>query len=327
MKIEEDFSTTSHRVRIFDVAEFSVHDGPGTRVVVYFQGCNAQCDWCHSPHSQPDCSPLLFNRNVCSACQRCGAVCPNQVHKFNNGKHEIDRERCTKCGRCIESCPNSVAGIKGSALHFPTSSLSVSGLFSQLDPYIRLVRSDGGITLSGGEALLQPAAAEELLKACKQKGYHTAVETSGLLPLNTYKKVLPWVDSWLFGMRITTGSTEDRQYKHIDKVLELLKNARADILPRIPLIPGFFDRKRTLNSIISLLNQHSIRTVCLNPWNRDYELYYKQSGIPLRMPAPTSAEIKDCETKITSTFTSSNFIFYENKNIRTDNESESQITL
>lgn len=208
-----------------------------------------------------------------------------------------------------------MAGVKGSALYLPPSPLNVSGLFGQIEPYIRLAGQSGGITLSGGEALLQPEAAEELLKRCKEKNYHTAVETSGLLPLATYEKVLPLVDLWLLGMRLTTGNRAERHYRHMDDVLTLLQGSNAAILPRIPLVPGFFDREEVLVPVISLLRRHSIETVCLNPWNRDYALYYDQSGLPLRMAPPTPIEIEECEAKITSLFTHSNFTFYENRTI------------
>ena len=331
MRIREDEKQEiygkSRQLRIFDVAEFSVHDGPGVRVVVYFQGCNARCDWCHSPHSQPYCAPLLYNPNFCVGCRRCELVCPNQVHRFNQGKHEVDRSACTQCGICIENCPTSVAGVNGSTLHLPTVRLSVAGLLNQIDPYLRITRIKGGITLSGGEALLQLDAVEELLTECKRNGYHTAVETSGLLPLDTYKKVLPLVDLWLFGMRVVTGQTDGWHYQHINNVLDLLTGEGAEILPRIPMVPGFFDKEDVLNGITELLTRHSLRTVCLNPWNRDYEHYYELGGLPLHMSAPSADEIDYCETKITSLFNQLNFTLYENRTIKASNDPQGEESL
>lgn len=301
--------------RIFDIAEFSVHDGPGVRVVVYFQGCNARCDWCHSPHSQPHDAPLLYNRNRCTGCQRCATVCPNQAHRFEAGRHEIDRGVCTRCGSCIDNCPNSIAGVSGSALHLPTVSVNVINLFEQIEPYIRLTGSAGNITLSGGEALLQLDAVEELLGRCKQKGYHTAVETSGLLPISTYARVEPLVDLWLFGMRVITGKQDGRHDRHIDEVLGFLSRGTATILPRIPLVPGFFDRDEVLDGLIALLDKYDLRQVCLNPWNKSYDHYYKEGGTPLRMYPPTAEEIHNCETKIKTVLNQFNFNLYENEHI------------
>lgn len=312
---KREITDTSCPIRLFDVAELSVHDGPGVRVVVYFQGCSAKCDWCHSPQSQLTIAPLLFNSNVCCGCERCSVACPRQVHRFLNGKHLIERSACTQCGACIVSCPCSIAGVKGSALHLPTVALTVSSLLMQIEPYIRLTGENGGITLSGGEALLQQEAALEILQYCKQQGYHTAVETSGLLSPAVYKRVMPFVDIWLFGMRVVTGRNTAFHERHIREVLDVLVQNKAEILPRIPMVPSFFDEDDVLQRVERLMNDYSLTTVCLNPWNKDYALYYAQSGIPLKMPPPSSSEIENCETKITDFFTYSKFKRYENNRI------------
>ncbi|NDV58722.1 glycyl-radical enzyme activating protein [Bacteroides sp. 519] len=309
---EEGQSDTSCLLRIYDIAEFSVHDGPGVRVVIYFQGCNARCEWCHSPHSQLNYAPLLFNPNVCIGCQRCVSACKNQCHVFIENKHIINRDKCIQCGSCVEQCPASVTGVKGSALHLPTVEVSVSSLFEQVSPYLQLGGKKGGITLSGGEALLQTDAAKQLLQLCKQNGYHTAVETSGLLSPEIYKNVLPLVDLWLFGMRVVTGKDHKRHYKHIQKVLKLLTDENANILPRIPMVPGFFDRDDVLEDILELFKEFSLSSVCLNPWNPYYDAHYMQSGIPLQINPPSQEEIKACEDKISLVFTNFNTIKYEN---------------
>lgn len=288
----------SPEVRIFDVAEFSRFDGPGIRVVVFFQGCPAHCVWCHSPHSQPHRSPLLYNANLCTGCRRCESVCPEHVHSFPQGEHTLDRSRCTQCGACIENCPSSTEGVKASALHLPTLTIPVDDLFGQIDPYLGFTREKGGITLSGGEALLQADAAAALLSLCKKKGYHTAVETSGLLPLKTYGKVLPLVDLWLFGMRVITGNDGKRHDDHILRVLDFLSSGPGDTLPRIPMIPGFFDREEIWSSIAEMMSRYGLKEVALNPWNGDYAHYYHQSGLPLRLPSPSSEAVRECQEKI-----------------------------
>ena len=315
IKTERKTGDSSHLLKLFDVAEFSIYDGPGIRTVIYFQGCNAKCDWCHSPHSQPEYAPLLFNANICIQCKRCERTCPCQAHSFQNGKHTINRKLCKQCGACIEACPNSINGIKGSALHLPTVEVTVSSLTEQIEPYLKLNPKCSGVTLSGGEALFQLDAAKELLQVCKINGYHTAVETSGLLPLKTYREVAPLVDTWLFGMRIITGKNNVRYDKYIDKVLDALTASKANIIPRIPMVPSFFDREDILQSMAELLKNHSITTVCFNQWNKDYDTYYSQSGTPLAMKMPLDNDIKECEAKITSYFFNLNFKAYENKRI------------
>jgi pyruvate formate lyase activating enzyme len=201
-----------------------------------------------------------------------------------------------------------VYDVKGSALHLPTTTMSVVSLFEQIVPYTRLIGSNGGVTLSGGEALLQLPAALELLSYCKQRGIHTAVETSGLLPVETYRTAAILVDLWLFGMRVITGENHSRHDAHIDAVLAELSSVSAKILPRIPLIPTFFDREDVIESLLRLLNKYNLEEVCLNRWNMDYDLFYRQSGIPLSMPLPVDDAIELCHKR----FTSLNLKIYEN---------------
>lgn len=312
IKSEKKNGDNSHLLRIFDIAEFSIHDGPGIRTVIYFQGCNAQCDWCHSPHSQPRYAPLLLNSNICVQCKRCERACPQHAHSFQTGEHIINRRLCKQCGLCIKECPTSISGLKGSALHLPTVEVTVSSLMKQIEPYLKLNTNRYGITLSGGEALLQLEAVKELLHYCKVNGYNTAIETSGLLPLETYRQVVPLVDTWLFGARIITGKNDVRHDKHIDKVLDILTASGANIIPRIPMVPSFFDQEAVQQGIADLLINHSIMTVCFNQWNKDFNAYYIQSGIPLTMKAPSEIEIKECETKIKNYFFHLKFEEYEN---------------
>jgi pyruvate formate lyase activating enzyme len=200
------------------------------------------------------------------------------------------------------------------------SEIPVSSLFEQIEPYARLCGKNGGVTLSGGEALLQLTAAKKLLQACKQSGIHTAVETSGLLPVETYEEAMPWVDLWLFGMRVITGKHQACHEVHLRKVLRMLTANNAKILPRIPMVPGFYDKEDVLRRIAGLLNLCSINTVCLNAWNRSYDASYVQSGIPLRMPPPSEAEVAACEKKITAYFSLLNFLIYENTSVPQQNE-------
>lgn len=300
-------------VRLFDIAEFSGYDGPGIRTVVYFQGCGAACDWCHSPHSQPSAAPLMYNEVLCRRCGRCVSICGQRVHEMVNGEHLLHRDKCIRCGKCIAQCPASIKGVRGSALHFSTVETTVKTLFEQILPYLKLNKENGGITLSGGEALLQPEAAKALLRLCKQEGIHTAVETSGLLPSQSYREVLPLVDLWLFGIRVITDSTGEHVHK-VDAALELLTGSNAKILPRIPMVPGYFDREDVLHQVIGLLQKYSLSTVWLNPWNKDYDINYYHAGLPLLMKKPTLSEIETCREKMLLTFKNFKITMYENRN-------------
>jgi pyruvate formate lyase activating enzyme len=191
--------------------------------------------------------------------------------------------------------------------------MSIDTLFEQIAPSVRLAGKEGGVTLSGGEALLQLPAALELLVRCKRNGFHTAVETSGLLPIETYRAAAPWVDLWLFGMRVITGKESPWHEAHIDAVLAELSAVSARILPRLPMIPCFFDREDVLDTLIRLLEKYDIKEICLSPWNRHYDLFYKQSGTPLRMPPPAEEVIEICQKRFTHYLKQHlNLKFYEN---------------
>ncbi len=305
-------SKSSPGIRVFDIAELSRYDGPGIRTVVYLQGCSAGCEWCHSPHSQSSVSPLMFLSSLCTACHRCVDACKQGVHKFINMKHCIDRSKCIQCGNCIKECPASVSGVSGSALSLPTAYATVDSLWEQIYPYLLLTKkSGGGITLSGGEALLQPQASIELLRRCREAGIHTSVETSGLLPVTIYRNVAPLVDTWMFGMRVITGKNHPRHDDHIRQVMTELAKHKCSILPRIPMVPGFYDCDDVLHSILSLLQQYHIDSIYLNPWNRNFDVNYYNSGIPLKMTVPSAREVATCESKIVSFFTHFKFDLYE----------------
>lgn len=141
MKINKAIKVGIHdKIRVFDIAEMSVYDGPGIRTVIYFQGCNAQCEWCHSPQSQPTISPLLLNNGLCSNCNLCSDICKKQEHLITMNSHFIKRDNCNKCGDCITACPNSTEGVAGSALHLPSVETTVSTLFKQIEPYLKLTK-------------------------------------------------------------------------------------------------------------------------------------------------------------------------------------------
>lgn len=294
-------------VRLFDIAEFSTYDGPGVRSVIYFQGCPLKCDWCHSPQSQPFVAPLMFSSQLCVQCGRCVDACHNGVHLLKDGVHHIDRSRCVACGDCILSCPNSREGVRGSALNLPTVFTNVESVYNQVKPYLLLTYENGGITLSGGEPMMQLDGALELLMRCKKDGFHTAVETSGLMSIEKYELLLPWVDLWLWGMRITTGEIPPSNIHLIDKNLAFMIENDAHILPRIPMIPGVMDVPEILDPLISMLVKYGIQHIELNPWNRNYDVNYINSAISLRKFPPSEKEINKASEIIHKRFTQLKF--------------------
>jgi len=292
---------------IFAVSTMSAVDGPGVRVVVFFQGCSVNCAWCHSPHSRPSCSPLLFREQDCSMCMRCRTACTRNVHRFENGKHTVQREKCLYCGKCIEACPNSSAYREGGVLRLPTKAMTSQSLLAEVLPHLSLC---DGITLSGGEALLQDETLQ-FLKLCKDNGIHTCVETSGLLESRLYEQTSPFVDVWLFGTRVLT---DNNSLFYTEKLIEnarLIKKMTQNIVPVIPLVPKVMNRSDALAQIILVLNAIGAVEIELNPWNRSYDLYYTFSGEKCVFPKPSDDEIDICETEIRDFFKEKGYKFTE----------------
>lgn len=146
---------------VFDIQRFSIHDGPGIRTIVFLKGCPLRCVWCSNPESQSAGAELLVLADKCKGCRRCEEVCPLGAIRFQPG-FRLDRDVCEGCGQCAEVGP--------------TGALQVSGRVQKVEEIIQVLkrdevyyrRSGGGVTLSGGEPLMHPAFAADLLRACKE---------------------------------------------------------------------------------------------------------------------------------------------------------------
>lgn len=174
---------------IFDIQRFCVYDGPGIRTTVFFKGCNMHCVWCHNPESFSTDAELLFRHEKCTSCGACTAVCPNGAHEIKaDGTHVFDRAKCAACGKCAEVCPNDVLELSG-------REMTVEAVMKQIDKDAKYYRSSkGGVTFSGGEASLHFELLKKLLTACREKGYHTALETNGLISAAHLKELIPLTD-------------------------------------------------------------------------------------------------------------------------------------
>lgn len=264
-------------VRYFDIAWLSRYDGPGHRVVIFFQGCNLRCPWCHSPHSQDPESMLLFFSTRCLHCGRCMLVCRQAVHQVSAGEHRLSRERCVRCGKCIDACPVSAREKLSGALVLPTRQTTVSALWNLLYPQLDMVRDIGGLTVSGGEALLQSQPLADLLLLCKKEGIHTAVETSGAIPVQFIKNVVDYVDYWLYGLRPTPFYTAPLT-NYIQENLHYLKSAGRPIIIRMPVVAGITDLPDSLDKITKVMHQNKLKEIQLLPFHSGTSHYYHALG-------------------------------------------------
>ncbi len=234
---------------VFNIQKFCINDGPGIRTTVFFKGCPLDCVWCHNPESKKIIPQLLFSEEKCTLCRKCLNVCENSVHLFNGG-HTLDRARCNTCGKC-----EAVCRIKA---------LEISGKKMSVGEVMKAVLQDkefyedsgGGVTFSGGEPFLQSDFLIELLRASKENGLHTCIETCGYASKEKILEAIPYTDIFLFDWKIT-DSTLHKKFtgEGNEKILEnlkLLDSNGCKIILRCPIIPDVNDNEEHFKGIVSL---------------------------------------------------------------------------
>jgi pyruvate formate lyase activating enzyme len=238
---------------IFNLQQFSTEDGPGIRTTVFLKGCPLHCPWCHNPEGlrpEPD---LVWYEVRCIGAKDCLDLCPEKALHLWPGGMQIDRDRCTLCGICQEACPASAIEIVG-------RNMTSDELIGELKKdEIFYQTSGGGITFSGGEPMLQADFLGQILPRCKQAGFHTALDTSGAIPWEGYKRVLPWVDLVLFDLKLM----DSERHQSITGVSNqtILNNARRiaaggkPLWIRTPVIPGYTDGLKNIRSIGTFIRE------------------------------------------------------------------------
>lgn len=277
--------------RIFDIKRFAIHDGPGTRTTLFLKGCSLRCAWCHNPESFSRAKQLMFVEHKCIHCGACFAACPEGALTLSSdGARRYEVDRCTRCGRCVEACCAAALTMQGRDV---TVSEAVYEL-SKDKPFYET--SGGGVTLSGGEPMLQAEFSSAVLEACRNEGMHTALDTSGIALWSAYEAILPHVDLFLWDFK-HPRSEEHEKYTGVsnDRILENLRRLcgqGASIEIRIPLIAGINDGESDIEATASILRDlDGITHVEVLSYHALGESKYRQLGIPpsvvgLSAPSP-----------------------------------------
>lgn len=252
---------------IFNIQRFSVHDGPGIRTIVFLKGCPLRCQWCANPESQARKPVLTFNASNCIGCRECEGACPLGAISFGAGDHPIiDRNLCDGCGLCVAACCTG-------ALRFEGYWTTVAEVLKEVEKDEAFYKnSGGGITLSGGEALLQAGFAYALLAAGKEEGLHTAVETTGMTRPEILLKIAEKTDIFLYDVK-HYDSVKHQAYTgaHNPQILanlRLLVQSGAQVVARIPVIPGFNDSLEDAAQFGQLLKEMGVAEVHLLPFHQ-----------------------------------------------------------
>lgn len=241
------------KAMIFDIQRNSFVDGPGIRTTVFFKGCNLRCKWCHNPESHSSLPQMMYYKNKCNGCGKCREVCPYNL------------TRCDLCGKCTIYCPHDARRICG-------REYSVDEVFDEvIKDKIFYETSGGGVTFSGGECMLQIDFLCEILKKCKENGLHTAVDTAGNVPWESFEKILKYTDLFLYDVKLF-HSIKHKQYtgvgneRILDNLTKLFK-CGANVYIRIPVIGGVNDNEEEMTAIKDFLSSYSPEKTELLPYH------------------------------------------------------------
>lgn len=268
-KVNDD--VTASRGLVCNIEHFALHDGPGIRTLVFMQGCPLRCLWCANPETQGVVPELLFHSERCTHCGICVTVCPQGASTLTQlGDVDIDRQVCKACGVCVEAC---LSGARVLSSRRMTVEEVLKDIRKDM-PFYR--NTGGGVTLSGGEPLMQWEFARSLLAECKRLWIHTAVETCGYhAKWQDISSVLENVDLLFFDLK-HMDPTRHRELTGKSNGL-ILSNLRSIsqswhgcLVVRMPVIPTYNDSEEDVKAVAEFIatNRISLERLELLPFHR-----------------------------------------------------------
>jgi pyruvate formate lyase activating enzyme len=268
--------------RIFKIKRFSVHDGPGIRTAIFLKGCPLNCIWCHSPEGIDTAISIWYNRNICILCGECTGACPNLALEMTGEiekKIIIDRNKCTLSGDCVSVCPTGAIQYTG----FETTAEEV---VSEAEKDLVFYQtSGGGVTVTGGEPLAQIGFLEEILKKCKKKDIHTAIETSLYAEKESIKRIIDITDLFLVDLKIFDGNQHQKYTGKSNEIIldnfRFLSGTGKKMIVRIPVIENITDIDSNLKAVEVFVKEYNdqiqIEKINYNPLAGNN---YKRLGLP-----------------------------------------------
>lgn len=283
---------------IFNIQTYSIHDGPGIRVTVFVKGCPLRCRWCANPESNLAKPQLMSYSSKCTGCGACIERCPKAAVSIDekDGKFVAvtDRERCVDCGKCVDACPAGARELAG-------KEMSVTEVLKQvLRDRLFIDASGGGMTISGGEPLMHPEFSAALLRAAREEGLHTAVESCSFAGREAVNCVFQYVDLGLLDIKHMdpethkklTGVSNETIFENIKYIYHELK---VPVIISLPTIPGYNDSAENISATARFVVEELGKDVKIRllPYHRLGESKNESLGkrMDMSIPVPDDAHM------------------------------------